>query len=49
MRGDTDQKNSEWRRSGVFIVNSDHIRHLGVSVVSFEQVIAGWVILQVAK
>ena len=31
--------NSQWRRSGVFIVNFEHIFHLSsVSVVDFEQV-----------
>ena len=33
-----------WRRSGVFIVNFEHISHLcsSVSFVNFEHVIAGW-------
>ena len=32
-----------WRRSGVFIVNSEYMSHLcfSVSIVNFEQVIAG--------
>ena len=33
----------QWRRSGVFIVNFEHISHL-VSIVNFEHVIAGWVV-----
>ena len=35
-----------WRRSGVFIVNIEHISHLVLvaSVVTFEHVILGWVI-----
>ena len=35
-----------WRCSGVFIVNFEHIHTLfySVSIVDFEQVIAGWVI-----
>ena len=34
----------QWRRSGVFVVNFEHISHrvLSVSVVNFEHVIAGW-------
>ena len=33
-----------WRRSGVFIVNFQHISHLcsSVSNINFERVIAGW-------
>ena len=31
----------QWRRSGVFIVNFEHISHL-VSIVNFEQVNASW-------
>ena len=34
----------QWRRSGVFIVNLEHISHLGVSIANFEHVIADWVI-----
>ena len=35
----------QWRRSGVFIVNFEHITHLVhcVSIVNFEQVNADWV------
>ena len=33
-----------WHRSGVFIVNFEHISHfVSVSIVNFEHVIAGWV------
>ena len=34
----------QWRCSGVFIVNFEHISHLVlvVSIVNFEHVIAGW-------
>ena len=32
---------SKWRRSGIFIVNFEHISRL-VSIVNFEQVNAGW-------
>ena len=36
----------QWRRSGVFIVNFEHISHLApccnVSAFNFEHVIAGW-------
>ena len=32
----------QWRRSGIFIVNFEHISQV-VSVVNFEHVIAGWV------
>ena len=34
----------QWRRSGVSVVNFEHISHrvLSVSVVNFEHVIAGW-------
>ena len=31
----------QWRRSGIFIVNTEHISHL-VSIANFEHVIAGW-------
>ena len=31
----------QWRRSGVFIVNFEHISHLAVSI-NFEQVNASW-------
>ena len=31
-----------WRRSGVFIVNFEHVSHIDVSIVDFEQLIAGW-------
>ena len=36
----------QWRRSGVFIVNFEHISHppcSSVSIVNFEQVNAGWI------
>ena len=35
---------ANWRRSGVFIVNFEHISHLcsSVSIVNFEHVIASW-------
>ena len=34
----------QWRRSGVFIVNFEHISHLfsSVSIVNFQHVNAGW-------
>ena len=34
-----------WLRSGVFIVNFEHISHLSssLSIVNFEHVIVGWV------
>ena len=32
-----------WRRSGVFIVNYEHITCSSVSIVNFEQVNADWV------
>ena len=34
----------QWRRSGGFIVNFEHISHLcsSVSIVNFEHVVAGW-------
>ena len=35
----------QWRRSGIFIVNFEHISHLScctVSIINFEHVIAGW-------
>ena len=34
----------QWRRSGIFIVNFEHISHLfsSISIVNFEHVIAGW-------
>ena len=35
----------QWRRSGFFIVNFEHISHTpcsSVSIVNFEQVNAGW-------
>ena len=32
-----------WRRSGVFIVNYEHITFSSVSIVNFEQVNADWV------
>ena len=34
----------QWRRSGISIVNFEHISHLcsSVSIVNFEQVNAGW-------
>ena len=34
-----------WRRSGVFIVNFEHISHhfFSISIVNFEHVITGWV------
>ena len=38
-------QSSQWRRSGVFIVNFDHISHLVLSnvyIVNFEQVNACW-------
>ena len=31
-----------WCRSGVFIVNFEHVSHSDVSIVDFEQLIAGW-------
>ena len=32
-----------WRRSGVFIVNFEHISHFSaVSIVNFEHIIADW-------
>ena len=31
-------KNTRWRRSGVSIVNSEHISHIFVSIIDFEQV-----------
>ena len=35
----------QWRRSGVFIVNFEHISHLvSVFIVNFEQADAGWTI-----
>ena len=36
-------KRCQWRRSGVFLVNSEHVSHLvlGASIVNFEQVNAG--------
>ena len=36
----------QWRRSGISIVNFEHISHLcsSVSIVNFEHVITGWVI-----
>ena len=41
-------KRPQWRRSGVFIVNFEHIFTLfpSVSIVDFEQVNVGWVIYQ---
>ena len=36
----------QWRRSGAFIVNFDHISHppcSSVSIVNFEQVNVGWI------
>ena len=34
----------QWRRSGVFIGNFEHISHLvRVSIVNFEHVITGWI------
>ena len=38
-------KRRQWRRSGIFIFNFEHISHLisSVSIVNFEHVIAGWV------
>ena len=38
-------KRRHWRRSGIFIVNSEHISQLcsSVSSVNFEHVLAGWV------
>ena len=36
-------KRHQWRRSGIFIVNFEHIPHLVLSIVNFEYVIAGWV------
>ena len=33
----------QWGRSGVFIVNFEHISQLAVSIVNFEQVNANWV------
>ena len=37
----------QWRRSGVFIVNFEHISHLVlVFLYNFEHLIAGWVVLQ---
>ena len=40
-----DTKQCQWCCFGVFIVNFEHILHLGcsVSIVNFEHVIAGWV------
>ena len=38
----------QWRRSGAFIVNFEHILLLlcsGVSIINIEHVIAGWVVL----
>ena len=32
----------QWPRSGVFIVNFEHISHLSVSIVNFEQVNSSW-------
>ena len=39
-------KRRQWRRFVVFAVNFEHISHLcfSVSIVNFEQVIAGWVV-----
>ena len=34
---------SQWRRSGVFILNVEHISHLCVSIVDSEQVNINWV------
>ena len=34
----------QWRRSGAFIVNFEHISHFHVSFVNFQQVIAGWLL-----
>ena len=36
--------NNKWRRFAGFIVNLEHISHIcsNVSIVNFEQVIAGW-------
>ena len=36
-----------WHRSGVFLLNVEHISHLvfSVSIVNFEQVIAAWTIV----
>ena len=33
---------SQWRRSSVVIVNSEHISLLSVSIVTFKQVYDGW-------
>ena len=42
-------KRHHWRRFGVFIVNFEHISHLcsSVSIVNFEQVNDGWVLIVV--
>ena len=40
-------KDTCWHRSGVLIVNFEHISHLVVSIVNFEHVNAEWVCLQV--
>ena len=32
-----------WRRSSIFIFNSEHISHLLIEIDNFEQVIPGWV------
>ena len=44
-------KQRQWCRFGVFIVNFEHILHLSssVSIVNFEYVIAGWVVMIIKK
>ena len=39
----------QWRRSGVSIVNFEHISYLSVSIGKFDQVNAGWVRTQGRK
>ena len=42
----TERRQCQWRRSGVFIVNFEHISpYFSVSIINFEHEIAGWVIL----
>ena len=42
-----DTKRRHWRRFRVFIINFEHILHLCsiISIVKFEQVNAGWVVI----